>query len=105
MYCIIIGTRPRAASGAETLDLTKQKLLRQSVIRHPESMTEPPVSSALQLRLHRKSVAPSQYINIWKVVLQGNATDASQAVVRLKDSQRANVVWLHCWTAAQPAYS
>ena len=35
----IIETGPRATWWAATLDLTKQKLLRQSIIRHPENMT------------------------------------------------------------------
>ena len=40
MHCNIIETRPRAArGGGATLDLTKQKLLRQPVMRHDEHMT------------------------------------------------------------------
>ena len=38
-YCNIMEIRPRAALGTASLDLTKQKLLRQSITRHPESMT------------------------------------------------------------------
>jgi len=34
----------------------------------------------LQLRLHRQGVAPVQYVHIWHMVTQGNATDATQAV-------------------------
>ena len=39
MHCNIIENRPTAAWRVLTLDLTKQKLLRQCIVRHPESMT------------------------------------------------------------------
>ena len=45
-----------------TFDLTKQKFLRQSIIRYSERVIQVPESFAL-LRLHRKSDAPVQYIN------------------------------------------
>ena len=38
-HCNITETWPRAAWGVATLDLTKSKLPRQSIIRHPESTT------------------------------------------------------------------
>ena len=38
-HCNTIETRSRAARGAVTLDLTKQKLLRQLIGRHPQHMT------------------------------------------------------------------
>ena len=33
-----------------------------------------PESFALQLRLHRKGIAPIQYINIRNMIMQGHAT-------------------------------
>ena len=51
-HCNIFETRPRAARGAAALDLTKQKLLTQPIIRHHEHMTWLSKSFALQLRLH-----------------------------------------------------
>ncbi len=44
----IIETRPRAARWAKPLDFTKQKLLRQSIVRHPENMTLPVIG--IQMR-------------------------------------------------------
>ena len=44
----------------------------------------------MQLRLHRQGVAPVQSDKTWHMVVQGYATDASQAV-HLKNSQRTNV--------------
>ena len=38
-HCNIIETRPRAAWGTATLELTKQELPRDSMIKYPESMT------------------------------------------------------------------
>ena len=55
--CNIVENGPRATRFAGPFDFTKQKLLRQSTIRHPESMTKPPESFALQLRLHLQGIA------------------------------------------------
>ena len=55
-------------------------------------MTWPPESFALQLRLHRKGVAPIQDISIWQMVMQRDVADASHAI-HLDNSQRANVLF------------
>ena len=88
----IIEIGPRATWWAEAPDLTKQKLPRQSIIRHPENMTKPPESLLCSLKLHRKGVALIQSFNIWHMAAQGNATDASQAV-HLENSLRAIVLF------------
>ena len=42
IHCNIVESRPRASCGTATLDLTKQNLLRQTTIRHPECIIYPP---------------------------------------------------------------
>lgn len=69
---------------------TKESLLRQSIIKHSETTTEPP-NLCSWANLHRKGVALVQYINIWQMAKQGYATDVLQAIP-LANSRRAHVL-------------